>query len=115
MNSAQVPAYLSSERQPRLARIVVLAAAIALGPILVHDSLVPRDQEWSTTAALTAIRGYQRFISPWLGVRCRFKPSCSLYGYESIRKHGVVVGSAKTAWRILRCNPFTTFGTYDPP
>jgi hypothetical protein len=96
-------------------RAVVLVVAIALGPIVVHDSLVPREREWSTGAALTAIHGYQRFISPWLGVRCRFKPSCSHYGYESIRKHGVIVGSVKTAWRILRCNPFTKFGTEDPP
>lgn len=44
---------------------------------------------------------------------CRFYPSCSQYGYECVDKHGVVVGGARTVWRILRCNPFSKGGN-DP-
>jgi putative membrane protein insertion efficiency factor len=63
---------------------------------------------------MALIRGYQRFISPLLGPKCRFYPSCSHYGYECLRLHGAFKGSYLTARRILRCHPFHP-GGYDPP
>ncbi len=49
------------------------------------------------------------------GVRiCKFNPSCSAYSYEAIEKYGVLKGGLMSVWRILRCNPFTKPGTYDP-
>ena len=67
--------------------------------------------------ALFAIDQYRAHVSPHLRgrVQCRFTPTCSWYGRESIRKHGVIVGGAKTAWRIARCGPWTKLGTFDPP
>jgi putative membrane protein insertion efficiency factor len=59
------------------------------------------------------IKGYQKIISPVLPPSCRFYPSCSQYGIEAITKYGVFKGGAMTAWRILRCNPFSK-GGYDP-
>lgn len=59
------------------------------------------------------IKGYQKFISPVLPPSCRFYPTCSQYGIEAISKHGVIKGGAMTAWRIVRCNPFSK-GGYDP-
>jgi putative membrane protein insertion efficiency factor len=59
------------------------------------------------------IKGYQKIISPVLPPSCRFYPSCSQYGIEAITKYGAVKGSLMTAWRILRCNPFSK-GGYDP-
>lgn len=56
---------------------------------------------------------YQNCISPYLGPRCRFYPSCSSYMLESIEKHGVIKGLGKGVWRIIRCNPFNP-GGYDP-
>jgi hypothetical protein len=44
---------------------------------------------------------------------CRFYPTCSQYGYESVDRHGVLKGGALSAWRILRCNPFSK-GGHDP-
>ena len=44
---------------------------------------------------------------------CRFKPSCSQYAYESVKKHGVVIGLAKALGRVFRCNPWNK-GGYDP-
>lgn len=65
------------------------------------------------TAALGSIRFYQRYISgSWPGA-CKFQPTCSHYGYESISKHGVIKGIWLTAWRLVRCNPFNS-GGYDP-
>ena len=65
-------------------------------------------------AAIAAIRIYQRLLSPFLGTNCRYEPSCSAYGVEAIEHHGVLRGVPMTAWRILRCNPFS-HGGYDPP
>lgn len=63
---------------------------------------------------IAPIRAYQRFLSP-LKMRptCRFAPTCSCYAIEAIEQRGVVVGVAKTLWRLLRCNPFCR-GGYDP-
>jgi putative membrane protein insertion efficiency factor len=74
-------------------------------------------QLFGTRPALYAIDAYRAHLSPRVGriVHCRFTPTCSLYGRESIRKHGLVIGGAKTAWRIARCNPWTAMGTKDEP
>ena len=67
---------------------------------------------------ILAIRAYQVTLCPLLslfGPVCRFEPTCSYYGRESIRKHGLIVGGAKTAWRIARCGPWTPLHTPDPP
>ena len=65
-------------------------------------------------ATIIAIRIYQRLISPFLGTNCRYEPSCSAYGVGAIEQHGALRGIPLTAWRILRCNPFSQ-GGYDPP
>ena len=59
------------------------------------------------------IRLYQWLISPILGPRCRFEPSCSHYGIEAIKLHGVFRGSYLTVKRLLRCHPLSN-GGYDP-
>ena len=56
------------------------------------------------------IRFYQKFISPALGDRCRFYPTCSSYMIEAIQIHGVIKGILLGTWRILRCNPFCKGG-----
>ncbi len=60
-----------------------------------------------------ALKLYKGMISPLLGPRCRFQPTCSEYFVEAIRKKGLIVGTLKGIWRILRCNPFCR-GGYDP-
>jgi len=59
------------------------------------------------------IRVYQFAISPMLGQRCKYYPSCSNYAIEAVRVHGVIRGSGLAAWRLLRCNPFSNGGV-DP-
>lgn len=61
------------------------------------------------------IRIYQRTISPLLGPVCRYYPSCSHYGYEAMSVHGAAKGTILTAWRILRCNPWTSGGIDEVP
>jgi putative membrane protein insertion efficiency factor len=59
------------------------------------------------------IRGYQLAISPLLGPRCRFYPSCSQYGIEAIETHGSLRGVWLTMKRISRCHPWHE-GGFDP-
>jgi len=44
---------------------------------------------------------------------CRFTPSCSHYAAEALQRHGLIVGSLRTTWRLLRCQPLCR-GGYDP-
>ena len=59
------------------------------------------------------IRAYQLLISPLLGPRCRFHPSCSAYAVEAIRVRGPIVGLALTVHRLGRCHPWNP-GGLDP-
>ena len=52
------------------------------------------------------IRVYQLAVSPLLGPRCRFHPSCSCYAHTAIERHGALRGSWLGARRLLRCHPF---------
>jgi uncharacterized protein len=59
------------------------------------------------------IRIYQLLISPILGPKCRFTPSCSHYGVQALKKYGLFKGSWLTIKRIARCHPWGGQG-YDP-
>lgn len=62
---------------------------------------------------IALIRLYQWMISPLLGPRCRFTPTCSQYGLEAFQKHGPFKGLWLTVRRIARCHPWGGSG-YDP-
>ena len=59
------------------------------------------------------IRAYQLTVSPLLGARCRFYPSCSHYALEAVERHGVWRGCWLAARRLARCHPLC-HGGYDP-
>ncbi|TDC79684.1 membrane protein insertion efficiency factor YidD [Actinomadura sp. 7K507] len=65
------------------------------------------------TLLILLVRAYRRFLSPLLGQQCRFQPSCSAYGLESLQTHGAPRGTWLTIRRIARCHPFHP-GGYDP-
>lgn len=44
---------------------------------------------------------------------CRFHPTCSEYGYQAIKKYGIIKGGFMALWRIVRCNPWNKGGN-DP-
>ena len=60
-----------------------------------------------------SIRGYQLIISPMIGQRCRFQPTCSHYTLEAVEEFGAIKGSYLGIKRILRCHPWGSEG-YDP-
>lgn len=68
---------------------------------------------------IAGVRGYQALISPALhalagpGCGCRFTPSCSHYAIQALGTHGAIVGSALTARRLMRCQPWGGSG-FDP-
>ena len=62
---------------------------------------------------LLIIKFYQQAISPYLGKRCRFEPTCSYYAIEAIGVHGVIRGMFLSIKRICRCHPLGGSG-YDP-
>ena len=59
------------------------------------------------------IRGYQIFISPLIGPRCRFTPTCSQYAIQAIKSHGIVKGGWLAGRRLIKCQPLSK-GGYDP-
>lgn len=67
-----------------------------------------------TYIAIALVRVYQWTLSPIIGRQCRFEPTCSNYYIQAVTKYGLVSGSIRGAWRILRCNPFCR-GGHDPP
>ena len=76
---------------------------------------------WALTPAEVVVRGlgllaillYQLTASRLMPPACMFEPSCSRYGFEAIRRHGAVRGTALTALRVLRCSPLSS-GGFDP-
>jgi len=62
---------------------------------------------------LRAIRAYQCWLSPLLGQRCRFHPSCSQYAAEAIERFGAGRGLWLAVRRLARCHPFAA-GGLDP-
>ncbi len=64
-------------------------------------------------ALLVLLEGYRQWISPLLGPRCRFAPSCSAYAAQALQLHGAGRGSWLAVRRIARCHPFHP-GGHDP-
>jgi len=62
---------------------------------------------------LAVLRGYKRWLSPMLGQRCRFHPSCSTYAAEAIERFGVIRGGWLGIVRLSKCHPFHP-GGLDP-
>jgi hypothetical protein len=62
---------------------------------------------------LSAIRFYQKWVSPLLPPSCRHEPTCSEYMSRSIRKYGLLKGGGRGIFRIVRCNPLSK-GGFDP-
>lgn len=64
-------------------------------------------------ALVLLVKLYRYAISPFLGPRCRFEPSCSLYALEALERHGAIRGSSLAVRRVARCHPWHP-GGYDP-
>jgi putative membrane protein insertion efficiency factor len=56
------------------------------------------------------IRLYQRVLSPLVGSRCKYYPSCSEYAAQAVTRFGILRGLVLAGWRLLRCNPWSHGG-----
>jgi putative membrane protein insertion efficiency factor len=59
------------------------------------------------------IRLYQWVLSPLLGPKCRFTPTCSQYGIDAFKKYGPIKGCWLTLKRVGKCHPWGGHG-HDP-
>ncbi len=97
-----------------------LALGVLLSVVLagVWDVARAPDQQLASRVAIVAVHGYQATLSRVFastGVKCRFDPTCSHYGEAVLERYGLVRGGWMAARRVLRCGPWTTLGTLDPP
>ena len=65
---------------------------------------------YAARAVVAPVRAYQRLVSPLLGPRCRFHPSCSEYAADAILRYGVFRGIYLGVRRLLRCHPWNAGG-----
>jgi putative membrane protein insertion efficiency factor len=60
--------------------------------------------------AIALIGMYRWTVSPLLGNRCKYHPSCSRYALDALREYGFLKGAILAGWRLLRCNPWSHGG-----
>ena len=77
------------------------APAPAMGPLAFAVSL--------------PVRAYRLLLSPWVGMHCRYHPTCSAYALEALAKHGALRGAWLAARRIGRCHPWGGSGIDEVP
>lgn len=96
--------------QTYLAPVVLLYALAAL------DSLRQPSQQITARAYLAAVRGYQHYARPVLQpyIRCRYRPTCSEYSMQAVRKWGIRRGLMLTTKRLWSCTSAVSPGTPDP-
>jgi putative membrane protein insertion efficiency factor len=112
------PVAATGERGRRRGRLRRVAAPLLLACLLAIDLARPPASQASARLLLGGIHLYQATLSPHmasLGVRCRFRPTCSHYAAGAIARYGALSGGLRAAWRLVRCGPWTPAGTYDPP
>lgn len=82
-------------------------------PVSVRAGQQTRPGSAAARLLIVLLTGYRRFVSPLLGPRCRFYPSCSAYALEAVQVHGALRGSWLAVRRLSRCHPFHP-GGLDP-
>jgi putative membrane protein insertion efficiency factor len=83
-----------------------------------NKDMIRRISITARKAVIQILRWYQGIFSPDVGMfrdrfpygYCRYVPHCSEYAIQAIEIHGIVIGSLKAAWRVLRCHPFSAGG-----
>ena len=80
---------------------------------MVRKSSVSELRKLFARLLLAPVYIYRYFISPLLGVNCRYTPTCSAYTIEAVEKYGALRGGWLAAKRIGKCHPFGGSG-HDP-
>ena len=92
---------LTGTEQIAGAEMAMCASIVCLPESDRKETMVRRQ---GSDLALSALQLYQQRISPLMGSKCGFKPSCSRYSVQAIRNYGMLKGLVMTANRLLRCH-----------
>jgi hypothetical protein len=101
----------------RVRTIVALAVALAALTLAGWDASRPPARQLGTRTARALLELHRSTSAVWLarsGVRCRFRPSCSVYADRVLADRGWLAAAPVIARRIVRCGPWTSAGTSDP-
>ena len=93
-----------------------LAALLALAILFGADALRPPRSQVSVRVFAASVDGYHRYLHPLTGrfIRCRYKPSCSSYAVQAVRKYGIAKGGWMSLRRVASCRSSVPMGTEDP-
>jgi putative membrane protein insertion efficiency factor len=107
-----VPALRQRLRRPET-WLALLAVLVALA---LADSQRDPSHQLLGHAYIAAVGLYQVWGHPILEghVRCRFRPTCSVYSVEAVKRYGIVRGLRLTIERLYSCRPAVPMGTYQP-
>lgn len=78
------------------------------------EALAAGVQRLGSLGLRALLRLHRLILSPVIGPACRFEPSCSRYAEQAIERHGCLRGTAMAASRLLRCQPWSGPGGFDP-
>ena len=97
-------------------RTRVLLVSILLVVAAGADSFRPPDRQITAKINIAAVNGYQRWGRPISKkfIRCRYRPTCSVYSIEAVEKYGIRKGLVLTTKRLIACQPSVPDGTPDP-
>jgi putative membrane protein insertion efficiency factor len=109
------PSVLTGRKRERALVALSVGVSILGLTLLVLDLERQPRQQLLGSLYQKSIRIYQTVGRPLLRgrVRCRFRPSCSEYSIEAVRRHGLVAGVAMTIHRLQGCRPSVPLGTTD--
>ncbi|MGA2133683.1 MAG: membrane protein insertion efficiency factor YidD [Bryobacteraceae bacterium] len=107
---------MSTLRQRLKRPEIYLAPVVLLYALAAADSFRQPSKQTTSRVYLAAVHGYQLYGRPWLQpyIRCRYRPTCSEYSAQAVRKWGIRHGLALTAKRLLSCKSAVPLGTPDP-
>jgi putative membrane protein insertion efficiency factor len=93
-----------------------LAGLLAVVIFFTVDALRAPQKQVSVRVFAMAVDGYHHYLHPITGrfVRCRYRPTCSNYAVEAVRKYGVLKGGWMSYRRIASCRKSVPMGTIDP-
>lgn len=88
-----------------------LLVLLILTVLVIVDVRRPPQRQWAAQLALLAINAWQSLSVHSVGrERCRYTPTCSVFGELAVRRYGAYRGGLMTLYRLLRCNPWSDGG-----
>jgi putative membrane protein insertion efficiency factor len=80
------------------------------------DALRPPQSQLSVRVFVASVGVYHRYLHPFSGrfIRCRYRPTCSAYAVQAVRKYGIAKGAWMGIKRVASCQPGVPQGTMDP-